>query len=213
MTTQPFGRIVDLGDWLKQDLQKLTTDEVKALHIKVARELKNDVLATARPQPDVTTIVDGRVGAAEEAVRPFGVIAYRFQYWGEILRAAIEFARSISPVDTGRYKESWFALADGKLITDLDNPPDATEYAITNDQPYSRVIEIGKKGKGKKFRAGVHVADKTTKAMLTRFGNSISARTMFLDLAAGGSGRAETVPWVTRRGARVNYPAVVMRAL
>ena len=118
-----------------------------------------------------------------------------------------------SPVDTGRYKESWFALADGKLITDLSNPPEAQEYAITNDQPYSRVIEIGKKGKGKKFRAGVHVADKTTKAMMTRFGNSIQARTMFLDLAASGSGRADTVPWITKRGARVNYPSVVMRAL
>ena len=99
MTTQPFGRIVDLGDFLKADLQKLTSDEVKSLHVTVSRQLKADVIASARPQPEVTTIVDGRAGANEDSVKPFGVIAYRFQYWGEIIKAAIDFARSISPVD------------------------------------------------------------------------------------------------------------------
>lgn len=213
MTTQPFGKIVDLGDFLQTDLQRLTAAEVKALHVRVSKQLRDDVVASARPQPDVTTIVDGRVGTAEETVKPFGVIAYRFQYWGEILKAAIEFAKSISPVDTGRYRDSWFALADGRPILDLSNPPEAAEYMITNDQPYARVIEVGKKGKGKKFRAGVHVAAKTTKAMMMRFGNSVSARTTFVDLTASGSGRAETVPWITKRGNRVNYPAVALRAL
>jgi hypothetical protein len=211
MTTQPFGKIVDLGAWLKTDLEKLTADEVKRAHITVARQLKQEVITDAPVQPAVTTIVDGRQGATEESVRPFGVIAYRFQYWGEILRETMAFARAISPVLSGLYRDSWFALADGVLVTDLDNPPDAREYIVTNDQPYARVIEVGKKGR--KFRAGVHVAQKTARAMQGRFGNSVSTSVRFLDLAGSGSGRASPVPWITKRGGRVTYPAIVLRPL
>jgi hypothetical protein len=212
MTTQPFGRIVDLGAFLKRDLEQLTAEEVKRAHIRVARQLKAEVIADAPVRPGVTTIVDGRQGATEESVRPFGVIAYRFAYWGETLRATIEFARSISPVLSGLYRDSWFALADGVLVTDLNNPPEAEEYIVTNDQPYARVIEVGTKGK-KKFRAGVHVAEKTAVAMRQRFGNSVQTSVRFLNLSGSGSGRAAPVPWVTRRGQTVTYPAIVLRPI
>lgn len=211
MTTEPFGKIVDLGAFLKADLDKLTETEVKAAHIRVARQLKAEVIADAPVRPTVTTIVDGRQGATEESVKAFGVIAYRFQYWSEMLIAVKAFAQSIAPVDTGRYRDSMFWLADGVLVEDLNNPPDAREFTLTDDQPYSRVIEVGKKGK--KFREGVHVFDKTTKFVNQRFGNSVSARTAFIDLTGSGSGKAERVPWITKRGKRVNYPATVIRAL
>jgi len=211
MTTQPFGRIVELGTFLKADLEKLTAEEVKRAHITVARQLKAEVIADAPVRPGVTTIVDGREGATEEAVRPFGVIAYRFQYWGEIIRATIDFARSISPVLTGLYRDSWFALADGVLVSDLDNPPEASEYIVTNDQPYARIVEVGRKGK--KFRAGNFVAQKTAVAMRGRFGNSVQTSVRFLDLTGSGSGRAAPVPWITKRGQAVTYPSIVLRPL
>jgi hypothetical protein len=211
MSAEPFGKIVDLGAFLKADLEKLTAAEVKQAHIAVAHQLKAEVIADATVKPRVTTIVDGRSGASEESVKPYGVIAYRFQYWAEVLKETIAFARSISPVLSGLYRDSWFALADGVLVSDPNNPPDAREYIVTNDQPYARVIEVGKKGK--KFRAGVHVAEKTAKAMQMRFGNSVAFQVRFLDLAGAGSGRAPVVPWVTKRGQHVTYPSIVLRPL
>lgn len=211
MTKQPFGEIVGLGDFLMADLKAFTETELKRAHVTVAHFLRDEVIADAKVHPTVTTIVDGRTGATEESVKPFGVIAYRFQYWTEILRATVEFAQSISPVQSGLYRSSWFAMADGVLVADLDHPPEAREYIVSNDQPYSRVIEVGKQGK--KFRAGVHVADKTAKAMQMRFGNSVAFQVRFIDLTGAGSGKASPVPWVTRRGNRVTYPSIVLRPL
>lgn len=213
MTTQPFADIVDLGAFLRQDLDKLTKQEVRQLHIDTARRLKADVIADSGMEPRVTTLVDGRRDASEDQVKPFGIIAYRFQYWSVFLRAGVEFARSISPVLSGLYRDSWFVLADGLPVANIDNPPEADEYIITNDQPYARIVEVGKRGKKKKFRAGNHVAQKTTKMMNQRFGNSISVSTRFISLSGTGSGRADTVPWITRKGSAVTYPAVVIRAV
>jgi hypothetical protein len=114
MSTEPFGRIVDLGAFLKADLEKLTATEVKEAHIRVARQLKGEVIADAPVRPVVTTIVDGRQGATEQSVKPFGVIAYRFAYWAETLKATIEFARSISPVLTGAYRPALCARDRGR---------------------------------------------------------------------------------------------------
>lgn len=213
MSTHPFEDIINLGDFLKQDLDKLGKEEVRRLHIDTAKMLKAEVISDSGMEPAVTTIVDGRRDATEDQVKPFGIIAYQFQYWGEFLRTAVDFARSISPVDTGLFRDSWFVLADGVPVANIDEPPQATEYVVTNDQPYSRIIHVGSRRRKKKVRAGNNIAQKTTKMMNQRFGNSVSVSTRFVSLSGIGSGRAKTVPWVTKKGATVTYPAVVIRAL
>ena len=215
-----ISRIIDLGAELKRDLREFTETEIRSLHARVAREARDEVLSASAPRPSFTTIVDGRTGATEDSVKPLGEIRYRFQYWGEILRAGLDFATQLSPVLTGAYRDSWFLLADGALVEgdwwrDGFAFPDATEFTITNDQPYHRIVEVGLRGK-KKFRAGHHIAEKTTIMINSRFGNAVQARTRFLSLQAGGSGLANPVPWVIKKGSRagqsLTYPAVTIRA-
>jgi hypothetical protein len=221
MALQPFARIVDLGDFLQRDLKAFTETELRKEHARVAREARDEVLNAATPRPDFTTTVDGRTGANEDSVKPLGEIRYRFQYWGAILQEALQFATQLSPVLTGAHRDSWFLMADGVPVKgDWWKGgyaiPEATEYTITNDQPYHRIIEVGKKGKKKKFRAGHHIAEKTAVMVRSRFGNSVQAEVRFLNLRAGGSGRADIVPWIIKKGGRagsqVTYPAVVLRA-
>lgn len=220
MTTEPFRKIVDLGDFLQRDLKEFTETELTRIHAEVAREQKREVVEASRVEPSVETFVDGRRGAPEDTVKPFGVISYTFQYWTEIIRAAMEFAAMESPVLTGLYQDSWYVMADGNPVDDQwwragFTLPEATEYTIVNDQPYHRVIEVGKRGK--KFRAGHKIVQRMGVMMNARFGNSIRAEVRFLDLRQGGSGRADVVPWIIRgkfrTGQRINYPGLVLRAI
>ncbi len=218
-----FDQIVDLGEFLKRDLKELTDTEVKRIHIQVSRQLRDDVIAESGTRPSVTTIIDGRPGLTEEQVKPFGVIAYQFSYWEEIVEFGLRTARELSPVDSGRYRSSWFVMADGALVQPDALPSSFSELAITNDQPYHRLIEVGEKAR---FRVPYHVAEQTRQAIQRRFGNFIKAQVKFLDLQASGSGRATEVPWVLRRptrlrvdqrgrtvGGTVTYPAIVMRGV
>lgn len=97
---------------------------------------------------EVERIVDGRVGAQEASVRPFGRIAYTVN----LLRAAaidgIAMAEEESPVDTGTYVESWVVEVAGAEVAADKVPALADEVVIINRQPYSRYINVGKRADG-----------------------------------------------------------------
>jgi hypothetical protein len=218
-----FDLIVNLGALLNEDLTKFTETELVSIHAKTARKLKSGVIEQAPSPPTSTTIVDGHRNAIEESVKPFGIIVYEFRYWREVFEVALTMARNLSPVDTGRYKKSWFVLADGVLANEADPPGDAREYIIVNDQSYHRIVEIGKKTK-RKIRLGHHIAEKVTKFINRRYGNFLEAEYRFIQLNAPGSGLAKEVPYIIRKrrvsevgnvnaGQQITYPAIVMRPI
>src|SRR5579872_1811320 len=65
----------------------------------------------------VTRWVNGVQGAPEEFVKPPGPILYRFDLFApRLLPALLEFLRRQSPVLSGRFRDSWFALQNGREI-------------------------------------------------------------------------------------------------
>src|SRR3546814_10310043 len=133
----------------------VTPPELQRLQARVARETLAEHLATLPRRPPVKTIVDGRAGASEDSVKAYGRIRYEFGFLQEIAPLALEHARKVSPLDSGRYRDSWLVLADGAPV-DADAVPDETEeLVIVNPEPYSRKLNVGKNLDGTPFVVSV----------------------------------------------------------
>lgn len=225
-----FERIIDLS------VASVTPPELQKLHARVARQVLAEHLATLPTRPPVKTIVDGRIGASEDSVKAYGRIRYEFGFLQEIAPLALDHARKVSPVDSGRYRDAWVVLADGVVVDAGAVPDETVELTIVNPMPYSRKLNVGKNLDGTPFvvTAEPYFVEDINGFVFRRWGNIVTARVRYIDLhgaytikvgnavllarqAARGRGvnnatRAMLQPRKDRNaGTDVTYPAVVIR--
>ncbi|MFC7611629.1 hypothetical protein [Teichococcus aestuarii] len=119
---------------------------------ETARKGVAELVASRRASPQYDRFVDGIRGAPEVTVRPGGVIAYQFQYMGEIAAFAWAFLRQRAPRKTGTYQDSFWFSVDGRLISPRSFDPakveGAKELIIFNRQPYARKVDVQLVGAG-----------------------------------------------------------------
>jgi hypothetical protein len=113
-------------------------------------------------RPGVEEAVDGRRGVPFEAVKPDGMIYIGFDYRSEIVAVAFEELQARSPVDSGAYRASHFAMLDGRGLGPLEIPSAASlakvsRLTISNPLPYARKLEVGITESGKPFTADPHI--------------------------------------------------------
>lgn len=184
--------------------------EVQRLHARIAREGLAKHLAGRPDRPNVTRIVDGRIGASEDSVKPYGVIRYEFDNLRTAALFAMEQLQALVPVLTGRYKGQWFFMVNGAEIAPEAIPADAREITITNDEPYSRRLVVGKRADGRPFslkNAAPGFMALARYAVLGRFGNSVSVRVQFIYLNGGPARTAKA------RREQMTYPSLILKAL
>lgn len=147
----------------------------------LARTSLSEVIRSGEGSPRYNKFVNGRFNADEESVIPPGPIVYDFHWWNEIIEYAIEVLRKRSPVDTGRYRDSWFAMVNGVVVTDYSSIPVGAKVFVTNNQPYARKIEVGH------MRMSVPdgVAEDGTMIVRRRFGNVAEIKTTMITLPGG----------------------------
>ena len=176
-------------------------------------------IINGKPRPSsFTRNVDGVRGAPETAVKANGFIVYEFQYITEIVAYALQFLVERSPVDSGRYKRSWFVMVDGVRVSNPKDIQPGSIIMISNDQPYSRKIEVGH------MRMSVPhgVVDDASVAVNHVFGNMIKASVGFVDLPGGyvlkgrfrRGYRAQARKKLradTMAGATMTYPTLVIK--
>jgi hypothetical protein len=163
--------------------QATTSPEAFAkLHAQVAREARAEVEARQGRYPTMT-VVDGRQGAAEEQVKPFGVIEYHFNPAGDVIDATYQALLERAPVKTGRYRDNIWMFVNG-VRRDADAEGQLVQIAAGDEVvfidtvPYARKIEGGFKSVAKQTsRPGLSaqapngVFEITAKEMKRRFGN------------------------------------------
>lgn len=161
--------------------------------------------------------VNGNLGASEDTVVPPGPILYVFHYWTEIIEFALQSLVDRSPDKSGRYKRSWFVMTPGGKVASLDDIPIASTVIITNDQPYSRKIDVGHM----RMSVPPGVVDDVRKQVMARFGNIVTAKRTLMPLPNGyilkGRFKRGYRPHArtklrpdTIAGATMTYPALVM---
>lgn len=179
---------------------------VKAAHQRFER-LKPDYGAT-----EIEQFVDGIAGRPIEAVKPFGVIHWRLGYLRKIASDGFEIIGVTSPVDTGRYRDARMLFVDGENVPGIEAIKDTTRrFVISNDVPYSRVVEVGIQGvvpwstQPQVPRQGVYKA--AASKLRSRYGHLANIEFGFVGLDAGTmlSGKPGNV-------SSARYPAIVVEA-
>lgn len=165
--------------------------------------------------------VDGVAGASEDAVKPNGVIVYRYQRIEEAVLAAMDVLRQVSPVASGAYRDAHTIFVNG--VAQLDRLPTMTaddEVTITNLAPYARKIEVGHMKM--KVSGSDHVYQHAQQVVAGRFGNQVKV-TFEMRPAPNGDGYVlkgrfsrgqvpqsrKRLAKDTRAGAALTYPTLV----
>ncbi|MFC4169604.1 hypothetical protein [Teichococcus aestuarii] len=178
---------------------------------ETARKGVAELVASRRASPQYDRFVDGIRGAPEVTVRPGGVIAYQFQYMGEIAAFAWAFLRQRAPRKTGTYQDSFWFSVDGRLISPRSFDPakveGAKELIIFNRQPYARKVDVQLVGARRlRFSVPAGIMDDAAAAVRRRFGNMVTARRLYT-VRFPGAEHAWTGP---RAGRLLEYPAVAI---
>lgn len=126
-TTSPEARSLELAAFARRELAE-------------AQRVNQQALGMVPPHD---TFVDGKPGAAVEAVRPDGVVVFEFEMLQDIFAQIGEMLVQASPVRTGRFARSFLFLADGVLVDPGAAVPPASEYVFVSSVPYARKIEQG----------------------------------------------------------------------
>ena len=191
--------------------------------VTIAKE-RNAEIMNAEPRPSaVTRIVDGMVGALEEEVRR--QIIYRYTRLDQPIIFALAFLKQISPVGSGKdqhpgqFRDSWFVMVDGERTDDFSRIPSGAVVTITNDQPYSRKIDVG----GMRISVPPHLVDQAAQVVNGRYGNSVTAQASYVTLQGGyvmkghfhrghGMHARRKLRTDVAAGQPMTYPALIIRA-
>lgn len=114
----------------------------KALAALAKREHARVMQADPKPARFVRS-VDGIRGAREEVVKVGGVIRYNYDRLDEVVRFAMDTLFDLSPVLSGRYRQSHTLFVGGANATNLADWDGISDIIISNPLPYSRKIELG----------------------------------------------------------------------
>jgi hypothetical protein len=173
----------------------MTHDAIGKELARFARASLAEVIDRGEGSPIYDKFVNGREGAQEESVVPPGPIVYLFNWWRDIVEFGLETLRNRSPVKSGRYKDSWFCMVNEQHTTDFDVIPAQAKVILTNNQPYSRKIEVG----FMEMSVPPGVVEDARKVVMRRFGNLIKVRASMIHLPNG-----YVLKGVFQRGIRPN---------
>lgn len=169
-----------INDLLSPKAQSARLAQVAAEELARGQAQNRSVLGYT---PQHETFVDRRQDAPLESVRPDGTIIFEFKLIESTLSDIAEMLILASPVRSGRYQASHALFADGTEVEPWQIPPNASEYAFVNAQPYSRKVE---RGLSPQSPEGVYhvVAEMAAR----RYGNIARIRFGFRSLPSGAVG-------------------------
>lgn len=190
--------------------RNLSPDFLRAEMARRAVAARDELIARGEAPPCWRRYVNGKADAPETSVRLDGTILYRFNLTSEAAEAALDLCRSTSPVRSGRFRDAWVLICDGKTwkkpLKDL--PADGT-ILIVNPMPYARKIETG----ALEPRIRRNQIERVRQTLMRRF-PTLSFGKTFVRL---GSGIAPSAPYIlhgasgerrTRAGTVMTYPAL-----
>jgi hypothetical protein len=179
-------------------------DEMNAELAAYAKSELRRVISEGIASPIYERYVNGVHGAPEESVRIPNGILYTFSNWPLVINAALEELRKRVPRKSGRYASSFTVLVNERPVVDFATIPANAEVIIFNPQPYTRKMESGGNGSGKRH------FDMAELAVNRRFSGAFRAQMTYPN---SSSGAVPGVPYILKgeyarlRRARIANPA------
>lgn len=201
-------------EFFERDLRLSTVgiepDAVNAALARFARQELAKVIAGGA-STNYQRYVGGRAGAAEETVRVPEVIVYQFTNWRLVIETALAELQKRAPRRSGRYAGSFIVVVGGRtVVTDYSKIRADSEVIIFSQMPYTRKIETGYNGPGKRH------FDLSKSALNSRFKGAFEVEMRYVDVPGG---IANGVPYLLKRttrrraaGTPLTYPALIINA-
>lgn len=123
-----------------------TIEATRQVQIDVARAAHGRVMQTDPRPLSFQRFVDGREGASEEDVHPFGVIHYEYPRLDLVATYALQILREESPIGPpirGHYRDEHQLFVGGAPASSVSAWRPGQEIWIVNLKPYARKIELG----------------------------------------------------------------------
>jgi hypothetical protein len=212
----------DAGANLLKVTRKLLDKQVASpdARQRVAKHLKErlEEMAKGGQVPIYQQFVDGRETKDLSTITFRGsVINIKFQLLDGVARAMLDYARTISPIASGAFRDAWFISVDGVPWTDFSKQiPFNSRVILTNFAPYARRLEeegrTGRSGRLTSYaRPELVVTERTRTWAAKQFPGALIQR-LFVVLPGGGFARGWQVPYVLKRGPHrgdtITYPAL-----
>jgi hypothetical protein len=189
---------------LVASFKNVTPPQFQKLHAELAIKTKNEYLNETKLYPQVETFVDGSLGKSEYQVKPYGLIRYEFSYQQFIAKELLDMAKKLSQVVTGRYRDSWFAIIDGKRVNNFDLVKTPRQIVITNDQPYHRKLELTVNGVKTKVRRVAGIVERLRQDFLSKYGDLARVNILFIEIPD----KKYIIKTGRRAGQIMTYPAL-----
>ncbi|MCB1499714.1 MAG: hypothetical protein KDK07_07965 [Bauldia sp.] len=144
--------------------------------LAAAQDVNRRVLGRIPPHQ---TFVDGVARGDVDAVKPQGRIVYEFELVDDVLVFIGYELRAVSPVRSGRYRDSHSLFADGVEVPIGGAIPVAREYVFLSAVAYARKIEGSPSRRPLSRQAPKGVYAITAAKASARFGNLARIRFAF----------------------------------
>ena len=194
-------------EYFERELKVALQGSLEEMNAELAAFAKSElrrVISEGIASPIYDRYVNGVHGAPEESVKVPNGILYTFSNWPLVINAALEELRKRVPRKTGRYASSFVVLVNERPVTDFSTIPANAEVIIINKQPYTRKMESGGNGPGKRH------FDLAELAVNRRFSGAFRAQMTYLNISGGV---VPGVPYILKgeyarlRRARIANPA------
>jgi hypothetical protein len=188
---------------------------------RVKEHLKQRIeqLTQGGEPPLFDMFVDGKADNGDLSTITFrgSVITVKFHLLDGVVRAILDYAKTISPRESGAYADAWFVMVNNVIVTDLSKKiPHNSTVVISNFAPYARRLEEqGRLGRSGRLTTYPHpelvVTERTRAWASSQFKGALIER-LFITIPGGGSARGWEVPYHLKRpphqGEEITYPAL-----
>lgn len=153
-----------------KEAKELLLKTAYATHAKILQDQK----ARGGVEPEWEAYANHPGNSNLESVRLPGPIVYTYRYRREILLVAMAYLRSLSPVNSGRYRDSHTIYVNGIPVSDRTDIKPGMDVWIANPVPYARRLEIGRTTSGRPFLIQVpnRIYERTQKYLQNRYRNA-----------------------------------------
>lgn len=211
------ARVTDtvvFSKWINGEIQKFT--------VQVAEETLMQAVRKEGFTTEPEVITDGVTRRDYHDVKEYGRIEFvQSGTMSEAVAWALDMLRKLSPVRTGRYRNSHIILLNGQGMTGsdlsvLDGAKPGDRVQIVNFQPYARKIEGQRARRRFKVRRRAGLSDQAPKGVYRQVIAMLQQRygkTLFVDyklerLELGGIEAASTSSSPRRKGGFYTYPVL-----
>jgi hypothetical protein len=211
------------ADAFRANMARIVADQIDspAAHARFAIKARARAgeVAAKKGAKVWTTIVDGTTNSKEELAKlAGGKVVYAFPTRAAAIRFMLAYAKEHSPDPGGPFSEAWFLAVDGRPWTEsIDTIPTRATVMLINFAPYARRLEEGRSSRARArrvrgtLRQAYLIAERTRQATMQAFKDiSVSKQYVSIPGGPGASVRGWPVPYTTKSGERVLYPAVVI---